>query len=987
MLNIKTLVLSASLLFLSPATYGQEHWQQRADYRIQVTLDDVTHILTAEETITYYNNSPDTLREMFLHLWPNAYHSRNTPFAEQQLNNGNLKFQFAAEADLGYMDFLDFRVDEAPVKWEFTDHSKEIVRLIPPRPLLPRSSIEISTPFSVKLPADFSRLGRSKGGFQVTQWYPKMAVYDRNGWNTMHYLDQGEFYSDFGNYDVTITLPVDFAVAATGQLQTPSEIQWLKQRERTSRIINWQERDEVFLRDTTFSTKTIRYAIDNAIDFAWFADRDYLVNSEKFIVPGRNDSITAWAFYTLEAGRAEGKPWESAVENVISAVRFYSGKVGVYPYDNVTAVSGALSAGGGMEYPTITVISVLHDLPTVILHEVGHNWFQAVLATNEREHPWMDEGINSYYENRYTGNQWKPGSIELTPRMDFREAPMLSDPLHFVYMIYARQHLDQPENLHSADFTYPSYGLVVYGKAARDFKMLAAYLGFEEFDRIMQRYYQEWKFRHPQPEDLAQIFKANASKNVDWFFDEMLTTRNNLDYAIKKTKQRGDSLQVTIAKKGAQYAPVLLNVLRNDSLIYQRWVEGVRDRTTIALPVGDYDVVQINPAQWVPDVNVKNNLKAGGIPFRIRPVFSLEKPGKETMLIAPAVGYNVYDRFMLGLAFYNTPLPPSRLQYALAPVYGFGSGKFSGLGEIRYNSYDSDGQAWKKLQTGLQVKSFHLDEFGNDHLRYIRLSPFVEGTIRPKPLNKPGEFKTRLRAVWISEDAYRPGPWPERDGIQTTLLELRSAYSHAHALRPSNVNVSVQYSPDDQFVKAFGEFTRKWIYNEKKKGIKLRLFAGAFAYGKASSGIYNFRVGSRTGRFDYAYDHLYFDRSAFPFQNFWSQQIVLDDGAFKYAGNLGNANKWLAAANLRADWPWVLPIKPYASIATFNDSEELYYEAGIVLVFIEEIAELYLPLFYNSAIRESINLISDTYWTQITWMLNLHKLNPLDAPKLVNRLF
>src|SRR3954470_6948148 len=206
----------------------QNYWQQRVDYKINVSLDDKTKSLIGEETIHYTNNSPDTLYYITFHLWSNAYKNDKTAYSEQTVLQGNTAFYFSGEEQRGYINQLFFKVNDTAANTIVDSLNIDIIRLILPQPLAPKQTIVITTPFHEKLPYNFSRSGYEGETFQVAQWYPKPAVYDSKGWHPMPYLDQGEFYSEFGDFDVTITIPQNYTIAASGNLQNEDELERLK---------------------------------------------------------------------------------------------------------------------------------------------------------------------------------------------------------------------------------------------------------------------------------------------------------------------------------------------------------------------------------------------------------------------------------------------------------------------------------------------------------------------------------------------------------------------------------------------------------------------------------------------------------------------------------------------------------------------------------------------------------------------------------------
>jgi len=482
-LVLTLLIASIQLTARPQAARPQPYWQQQVDYTIDVTLDDPDKSLDGFVRIQYTNNSPDTLSFIWFHCWPNAYKNDRTAFSEQLLANGHTEFYFTNKEKRGYINRLDFRVDGQEAK--MVDHPLyiDIIKLLLPKPLAPGGRITITTPFHEKLPYNFSRGGwtvtQPKSphhafgkppttpqpppivAYQVTQWYPKPAVYDRKGWHPIPYLDQGEFYSEFGSFDVHITVPENLVVAATGQSQDTA---------------------------TSTNTKTFHYKQDRIHDFAWFADRRFKVDHDTVQLPSGR-VVDVYAYYTPTA--PDG--WTNSTTFLKDAIRFRSTLIGEYPYNVVTAVQAQMGNSGGMEYPTITAINSpgpARDVDLTIEHEVGHNWFYGILATNERRYPWMDEGINTYYDSRYEAAKYPLGEDRNLPSM----------------YTTAVQKRDQPISTSAPDFTETNYFDIAYTKTGNWMKMLEDTLGAPLFDRCMQQYFLDWQFRHPYPEDFKAAF-------------------------------------------------------------------------------------------------------------------------------------------------------------------------------------------------------------------------------------------------------------------------------------------------------------------------------------------------------------------------------------------------------------------------------------------------------------------------------------------------
>jgi Peptidase family M1 domain len=502
-------ILTALLICRTPAR--AQHWQQKVNYSIDVTLTDSTRSLDGYISIQYINNSPDTLTYIWIHCWPNAYKNDRTAFSEQRLGNGQTDFYFSNKDRRGYVNHLEFRADGQLAQMEDHPQYIDIVRVILPVPLAPGTQVTLTTPFHVRLPYEFSRSGYHNGAYQVTQWYPKPAVYDSHGWHPIAYLDQGEFYSEFGDFDVRITVPKSFIVAATGELQdTPGRQESGLPPPRETAIAHSAAPAE--------PTKTLHYHQNNIHDFAWFADRHfYTAHDTLQLASGR--IIDVYSFYTPSATPA----WHHSIGYIKDAVRFRSALVGEYPFNVVTAVQAWQGDEGGMEYPTITVIHLPKgkdkELDLTIEHEVGHNWFYAVLGTDERRYPWMDEGINSYYDNRYTDSKYPASDY---PKWLAKKIPADGEPV--LMSSQAAIHLDQPISTPSEDFTVENYELIAYTKTAVWMKLLQDSLGTVLFDSCMREYFRTWQFRHPYPDDFKAVITNTSHINLDPLFRLLDTT-------------------------------------------------------------------------------------------------------------------------------------------------------------------------------------------------------------------------------------------------------------------------------------------------------------------------------------------------------------------------------------------------------------------------------------------------------------------------------
>jgi len=685
------------------------YFQQRVDYEIEVELDEVRHRLRARMEIIYENRSPDTLTYIYFHLWPNAYRNNQTAFARQKAAAGSWDFYSSPDSLRGGIDSLDFRSGAEPLRWSLLPDTIDVAIVWLAKPLLPGARISITTPFRVQIPGNFSRLGRDRGQYQLCQWYPKPAVYDRDGWHPMPYLDLGEFYSEFGDFDVQITVPAHFRVAGSGELQTASEQAWLDSLSAAC----WALDSFPKIKNTTDQAgsgrrKTLHYRLENAHDFAWFCGPDYYVRQSQVRLPHSGRTVRTAVFFTRSS-----KLWKDASAYVDSSVYYYSLWVGDYPWSTCTAVDGALSAGGGMEYPTITVIAGVNSarmLELVIAHEVGHNWFYGILASNERDHPFMDEGFNSYYESRYMrqrfaydSNPLGLGSGKLVERLGLANV----DGDQLTWLLSCRRGREAALwSSASTDYDSETYGTLVYKKTALELNYLDAYLGRERFDQMMQAYYEEWKFRHPSPADMkvslqSALQRAGGGRATEWWFTDRLQGQSVVDYrlgrvvALKGPKGKealsnaSPTFRYRVRVKGmGSRTPFLLAALNErGEVMRQEWYEPMSGRQTFDVNLNDRATeFVLDPNLRMPLAFRERSQAAVGALFPALPGLRL-MPGldaaRNRLWLLPVVGTNRSDGAMVGLALMTPPIFPRNFEYALMPAFGVKSGSLVGQASVR----------------------------------------------------------------------------------------------------------------------------------------------------------------------------------------------------------------------------------------------------------------------------------------------------------------
>jgi hypothetical protein len=602
-------------LTTSAGTPGSEYWQQRADYRIEVTLDDGDDTITGRERITYTNNSPDSLSSLWLQLDQNLFSEDSYGALRAEELDGNVRH--GGFFDDGGFDIasvtLEHGGETVVPEYRIEDTMMEILL---DEPLAPGGSkVEIDIDFAFVIPeTGGDRMGRQsiRRGiiYQLAQWYPRMFTYDDvNGWNQSPFLGQGEWYLEYGDFEVALTVPRDFVVAATGELQNPEEVltpgqierlESARRSERTVMIIDMEEAGDDSTRPEGDGPLTWRFKADNVRDFAWAA-------SDRFIwdAAGWND-VLMMSFYPEESIGTQGfSGWERSTEYLVHSVRHYSEQWFDYPYPVAINVAGVAL---GMEYPMIVFCSYQARgafLFSVTDHEIGHTWFPMLVGSDERRYAWMDEGFNTFI-NYYSGIEFSGGD------------PILGGQMTPGQIADDTRRLRQPLMTPADDIPEFDIGVQAYNKPAAVLVLLREkVLGPEVFDPAFRRYIEEWAYKHPQPADFIRIMEEAAGRDLNWFFRGWVFENGVLDQALAGVSRSGDTTSVTVENRGGIPMAVEVRVVYQDGteenldVPVEAWAE--EQRIVLKVTGGRVRHVQLDPDGALPDVDRSNNVWGRGV--------------------------------------------------------------------------------------------------------------------------------------------------------------------------------------------------------------------------------------------------------------------------------------------------------------------------------------------------------------------------------------
>ncbi|WP_291959729.1 M1 family metallopeptidase [Maribacter sp.] len=604
-----TAIFSIGLL----AQNKTDYWQQHVDYTMAVNMDVETFQYTGTQTLVYTNNSPDELKRVYFHLYFNAFQPgsemdirlQNIADPDDRMTTPDKKSRIASltESEQGYLHAISLTQDGSKVS--FSEEGTVLVVDLD-KPIASGAKSTFNMEFKGQVPLQIRRSGRNSEegvALSMSQWYPKLAEYDFEGWHADPYIAR-EFQGVWGDFDVKLTIDKEYTVGGTGYLQNADEIG------------HGYETPGTKIKKQKGKTLTWHFKAPMVHDFMWAADPDYIHDVQQ--VP--NGPVLHF-LYKDDPKILEN--WKNLQPKTIEAMEFFSNNIGKYPYDQYSVIQGG---DGGMEYAMSTLITgnrKFGSLVGVMAHELAHSWFQHILATNESKHEWMDEGFTSFISK-----------LCMTEIMDFDK----ENPFESTYKGYRNLALsgkEQPQTTHADRYALNfAYGISAYSKGSIFLSQLGYVIGQDKLMQTIRTYYDEFKFKHPVPNDVKRVAEKISGIELDWYLTDWTQTTNTIDYGIKEVSTTENSTKVTLERIGLMPMPLDILVVYNDGskeTFYaplrimrgekENPYEGI-ERTVLedwpwAYPTYDFEIskpmssiqaIVIDPSQLMADVNLENNV-------------------------------------------------------------------------------------------------------------------------------------------------------------------------------------------------------------------------------------------------------------------------------------------------------------------------------------------------------------------------------------------
>ncbi|MCF7559550.1 M1 family metallopeptidase [Sabulilitoribacter multivorans] len=498
------------------------YWQQHVDYKMDIDMDVNTYQYKGKQQLVYTNNSPEVLTRVYYHLYFNAFQpgsemdvrSRTIADPDSRVRDRISKLK---PNEIGYIKVNSLKQNGVDLKHETVGTVLEVDLA---KPIQPGESVTFDMVFDGQVPVQIRRSGRNnKEGvaLSMTQWYPKLAEYDFEGWHADPYIGR-EFHGVWGNFDVKLTIDKNYVVGGTGYLQSETK--------------------------ATYNKKILHFVAPNVHDFTWAADPDYIHDTMQ--VP--NGPILNFYYKkTLEKDKLEN--WKKLQPKTVELMKYFSEHIGTYPYKQYSVIQGG---DGGMEYAMCTLITgnrSFGSLVGVTAHELAHNWFQFLLATNEAKHEWMDEGFTSYISDLAVNEI-------MSPKKENPFTPAYND-----YLSLAKSGFEQPLTTHADRYKYnAAYSDSAYNKGEVFLAQLGYVIGEENLKKTIKKYFVDFAFKHPKPLDIIRTAEKVSGLELDWYLIDFAQTTNTIDYAVKLFANK----TITLERIGLMPMPIDLKVTYTD---------------------------------------------------------------------------------------------------------------------------------------------------------------------------------------------------------------------------------------------------------------------------------------------------------------------------------------------------------------------------------------------------------------------------------------
>jgi len=907
------IILLIIVLFTTQIQYAQHQ------SKMSVVANMKLNILTIDQEITFFNQSNDTLTSIVLNDWNNAFSEKESPLGKRFSDEFYNKFHLASESDLGgTINLIIEDTEQKKFTWERTKKNPDYIKILLNKTLLPNQKVTLHLTYIEKIPSDkYTKYGHfEKYGMHLKNWFITPARYE----NHQFVKYSNENLDDIAN--AASDFEIDLKIDGKNSVTTDLAISDLSENEKET---------------------SAKLTGKNRTDF------DLIIEKES--------SYTSFKINNLEVinNIRSGRFNDTMKAKIIKQIVEYTNKqIGEYPFDKI--VISETDYDKNPFYGLNQLPKFMRPFHTDFLFEIKflktylNNYLKNSIRLDSRKDNWIYDGIQIFTMINYI-DQYHPDSKMMGSASKyfllrgFKMAQTdFNEQYSYYYMLMARKNLDQPLNA-------PKNALIKYNvqiaskyKAGLSLRYLDDYLGDEKVSSGIQQFYSLNKQKQTNRSDFEDILKSKASKNIDWFFDYVIDSRETIDYKFNDVSKTKDSVTFTVKNKGVPLVPMPIFGIRDKQVIFKKWLETNQIDTVLTFERKSIDKLALNYNNEVPEFNLRNNWASLHTislnrPLKMTFFEDLEDPHYSQLFYVPTLFYNKYDGFAPGFSFYNYSLFDKPFMFVLNPMYSINTKSIVGSASLAYNQYLREGRLYN-IRYSLNGSYFH---YASD-AAYLKLYPSASFFIR-----QPNYRDNRKQAITMKYNII----YKEPSNVVIDSTDNYSIFNLKYFNIKTEVTSHAKFLTDVQFSAYFGKVSAEMefrkLFNDNRY-FNARVFAGTFLYNNNNTQNYNFGV-SRVN--DYLFDYAVYARS--DTTGILSQQYILGQGGFKSFVEPSQANQWLVTTNLSYSllWNWVDAYADFGFIKNKGVQNTFLYDSGIRLNLVQDYFELYFPVYSSNGFEMS----------------------------------
>lgn len=897
-------------MLVSTSQYAQHHSV------MEVAINPENKTLVVWQELTYHNQSNDTLATIVLNDWNNAYSSKTTPLARRFSDEFVRSFHIAKDEERGSTDVINIVDNDARnVEWNRLYDQPDLIQISLLHGLLPNQSIKFTINYTVKVPSDrFTNYGYGENGkLYLKNWFLTPARYENGSFVKYSNNNLDDIANAASDFDLTITTPQSFEVIT----------------------------DLFSTKTTEKDTSIYKLSGKNRIDFSIFVEKNNNFHSFK-----KSD-------VEVITNLKSNNPDEIRKALLINQMMdFVKENIGQYP--NGKIVVSQADYDRNPFYGLNQLPSFLSPFEDDFLFEIKflktylNNYLKTSLRLDPRKDNWIYDGMQMYvmmrYIDEYYPNSKMMGSISkfrLLKSYNLTNLPF-NDQYSYFYMLMARKNLDQP--IGDPKNTFIKFNEQIAGKyrAGLSFKYLDHFLQKDIVAKSLVEFYQVNQLKQTSRADFENILKTNSGKDIDWFFNTIIDSREIVDYKFSDLSKTEDSINFTIKNRTNTTVPIPVYGLKGKEVVFKEWYENISTDSTFTVERKNADKIVINYKNEVPEFNLRNNWKSmkpfypNNRPFKFVLMKDLEDPYYNQILYVPTVIYNLYDGLSPGLRLHNKTILDKPFNFDVNPTYSPNTQSLIGSFSFALNQYDRKSDLYN---TRYSINGTYM-HYAPD-ATYLKINPTISLRLREEDFRDNRKRGIIVRQVMVNMQK------TEYDATFNNINENYSVFNAKYFDTRTEITKHFNFSTDLQLASKFGKSSVELGYRklfDDNRQVNIRLFAGAFLYNKTDSDYFSFALDRPT---DYLFDYNYYGRSEST--GFFSQQLIIAEGGFKSKLVNPYANQWIATTNASFNvWNWVELYGDAGFMKNKGQKERFVYDSGVRLNLVTDYFELYFPIYSNN---------------------------------------